>query len=408
MASIDDISLPDTTLTHLIERNEQQSTVHPRIQTRNGMPPTRESRFSDVPTKNSRDAFKQAYPILDKCLTFHAIDPRSVSNLYTVFVVIALVACFVFTFPPAERIIIYVSDTIYIVEWALVRQYLNSSTHFFDRAMVTFENQKSKPSERLIILSIIITLAIVTFEKLVWFLNFASQPSSLSWWLEVFGSITFVWRLHSLFVVATILQMVIASHTCELQNYCGRMIDSSLRFTSEADRALALKEHAGLSSSIIQTSNLISATMGSSIAISLLSVILISWYMVAGAAPYSLLLAVFDYFINYMLCLSCLVMGAGLSSDCKEPYKIMLRLVAQSDEEVVSPQTNSPKKFNDEAEAQLLPDPNESIALLQYFKLHSDGLKIYGILLTKNEIGRALYLFVTIIAVVLLQLAPLS
>jgi len=351
-------------------------------------------------TSDPRAVFKDNFPMLDKCFSFHALDPRSVSTPYTCFVVVALLSCYIFTFPPAERFIIYVSDSVYFLEWLFARRYLSSSTHFFDRAMVVLKYELPEARENDVLKSVAITITVVIVEKIVWFDSngLASSPDSAQWWLEIWASATFIWRLHCLFVIAAIVQLVIASHVHEIKDYCSRMKTSAIQFVSEFDRATAIKEHAGILDQIIQTSSLLSAPMGVSIAISLLSVVLILWYTVAGATPLILLLAVFDYIINYMLCLASLLAGASLSTMCHEPYKIMLRMVSQG---------GLSRDTKDDTQPPM-PSSSDTLMLLQYFKMHSDGLKIFGIPMTRNEIGRSLYLFVTIIAVVLLQVTPLG
>ena len=108
----------------------------------------------------------------------------------------------------------------------------------------------------------------------------------------------------------------------------------------------------------------------------------------------------------------CLYVGASLSGACKEPYKIMLERVGglispSSDEEEGSVGKEVLSGAEEGKEALLLPT-KEAIRILHYFKDNSEGLKIGGVSLTKQEIGRSLYLFVTVVAVVLLQVTPLN
>ena len=103
-----------------------------------------------------------------------------------------------------------------------------------------------------------------------------------------------VQTVHGLFVVANMLLIVISSHLSEMRHFCQRINEGAVQFATESARAAALKEHTGILHEIMNSSTLISATMGSSAAMSLLSVILILWYIVAGDAPLDLLLSVFD------------------------------------------------------------------------------------------------------------------
>lgn len=92
-------------------------------------------------------------------------------------------------------------------------------------------------------------------------------------------------------------------------------------------------------------------------------------------------------------------MGAKLSAACKEPYFIMLGLAGR----LLSPDGGP----GHDEEGALLPT-NDTVLLLHYFKEHSEGLKINGISLLPQEIGRSLYIFVTIVTVVLLQVTPMG
>lgn len=212
-------------------------------------------------------------------------------------------AFLVFKFPPAQRLVIYVSDTQYFIEWACARYYLSNSEHFFQRAAVLLKYQKPD-GERFIMASIVITLATVVIEKIVWFqthgLGRSHTFTEFEWWLEIFASVTFVWRLHGLFVVANIILVVITSHLLEMRYFCQRIKGGDIALVTESDRTAALKEHTTILHGIMTSSKLISATMGASAAMSLLSVILILWYIVAGDAQLNLLLSVFDCEFAYI------------------------------------------------------------------------------------------------------------
>ena len=147
-------------------------------------------------TENDRDLFRRSYPMLHRCLLFHALDARDATHWYTAYVVVALMAFFIFTFPPAERVVIYISDAQYFIEWCCARYYLSSSEHFFSRAAVLLKYQK--PDERFVWASIFASLATVAIEKLVWFLTNGlggeHTIDELEYWLEIFASVTFLWR----------------------------------------------------------------------------------------------------------------------------------------------------------------------------------------------------------------------
>jgi hypothetical protein len=380
----------DTMITSKDNKNTMTTATTPLIISDRDDDDILSSKSSSVYGGTSRETFKVSYPLLYQCFCFHALDADCASFGYTMFVVVCLLSCYIFQFPPAERFIIYVSDSIYIIEWFVARKYISNSTHFFDRAMVAARFQI--PNENHIYASLAITAVTVVIEKTVWFVEnglSSSQPGSFSWFLQIFASVGFVWRLHGLFVVAIIINTVITSHMLEVESYTNRIRHKFVTFNTEEERTGAIREHAQLSVQLNKTSILMSSTMGVSIGLSLLSIILIMWYVVSGAAPTSLLLSVFDYIINYFLSLICLLRGASLISLCREPYKVVLELVA-----------------NGGTDWRL--SSMETIFVLQHFKENSEVLKVFGIVLSRSEIARSMYLFVTVVAVILLQVMPLE
>mmetsp|Transcript_18930 Transcript_18930/g.30776 ORF Transcript_18930/g.30776 Transcript_18930/m.30776 type:complete len:456 (+) Transcript_18930:54-1421(+) len=413
-------------------------------------PPTREKAAEWLSSPTSRNsernmagedgcqqsaAFWAEFKLLRLCIRAHALDAKQASCLYSIFVGLSmcggvLFSCYFDDLDGPEAIIVLSGDVIYPFVWYCARTYLtDSSAHFQERASIVLGNGRIIPQlqqnganveqnrrrvNNFLLVSALVTLVVGCVEKAFEF-TIIGEPRGLDLALKIFGSVTFAYRLHGLFVVFLILMIVLAGSIIEVTSL-GQRIRNGIAHTRTNEAALEIvREYARYSCYLKESSRLLQTTVGSFIVFTMLSFFLILFGLYMEYLSWRVPILTFDFVVNWILGMLIIFFGAKVSTDFRQPYRYIRERMAQTgslrgqlgsslqitnfgDEDDGGQQGRFMHAWDSKCENVIL--------LMRHFKDHACSFTVFGVPLEMEEIMKWGYILSAITVIVAVRIMP--